>query len=177
MPTIERKYPTARFQVLESFVGAELGEFEVRMTSDQFIGGIPQQVPAFTEGEIWLVEAYRDPRDQQWTTSSCERTKPAAQAGEELRVLRAWVSGQTLPARFDGEVFNTKERRHVAGVRVYLRGEKQTFSSTTDSDGLFAFENLAPGNYEAAAILPQGGGPIKVDLTQAWCSHVVFVVK
>ena len=80
MPAIERTYPTARFQVLESFVGAEPGEFEVRMTSDVFLGGIPQQVPAFVEGEIWLVEAYRDLRDQQWTTSSCQRTKPGALA-------------------------------------------------------------------------------------------------
>lgn len=156
IPSIERKYPTARFQVLESFVGAEPGEFEVRMTSDHFINGIPQQVPPFAEGEIWLVEAYRDLRDQQWTTSFCQRTKPAVRAEEDLRVLRAWVGGQRLPARFDGEVFNPTERRYVAGVGVYLRGEKQIFSTITDSGGHFAFENLTPGIYEAAAMLPQG---------------------
>lgn len=150
----ELKYPTIRFEILESFVGAQPGEFELRMTSDHFLDGIPQQVPAFAEGDIWLVEAFRDLRDYQWTTSFGQRNKPFAQAREELRVLRTWVSGQTLPARFDGEVFNSVEKKYVSGVRVDLRREGQTFSSTTDSGSHFAFANLTPGIYEAAATLP-----------------------
>ena len=125
------------------------------MSSDHFVNGIPQQVPPFAEGEIWLVEAYRDLRDHQWTTSFGQRNKPFAQAQEDLRVLRTWVSGQTLPARFYGEIFNPTEKRYFPGVRVDLRGEKQIFSSTTDSLGYFTFENLPPGIYEAAAALPR----------------------
>jgi hypothetical protein len=177
LPTIERKYPSARFQVLENFLGAGLGEFEVRMTSDHFIGSIPQQTPAFADGELWLVEAYRDQHDQQWTTSFCQRTKPAAQAEEDLRVLRAWVTGQRLPARVTGEVWNPAERKNVAGVQVYLRGGKQTLSATTDGRGRFSFDELDPGVYDAVAVLPQGGVPVKVDLTQAWCSRVVLTAK
>ena len=173
-PETELKYPTARFEVLENFVGAQAGEFELRMSSDHFLDGIPQQVPPFIEGEIWLVEAYRDLRDHQWTTSFGQRNKPFAQAQEDLQVLRTWVSGQTLPARFYGEIFNPAEKRYFPGVRVDLRGEKQIFSSITDSLGHFAFENLPPGIYEAAAVLPQGVAPIKIDLVRTWCSHRVF---
>ena len=120
---------------------------------------------------------YRDQRDQQWTTSYCQRTKPAAQAEEDLRVLRAWVIGQRLPARVTGEVWNPAERKNLAGVQVYLRGGKQTFSATTDGRGQFTFENLDPGVYEAVAALPEGGIPIKVDLTQAWCLRVAFKAR
>ena len=174
MPTIEKNYPTARFQVLENFLGAESGEFDVRMTSDHFVNGIPQQVPAFADGELWLVEAYRDQRDQRWTTSYCQRTKPAAQAEEDLRTLRAWVTGQQLPAWVTGEVWNAGERKDLVGIQVSLRDGKQTLSATTDSRGQFSFENLDPGVYEVDAALPQGAIRVKVDLTQAWCSRVVL---
>jgi hypothetical protein len=177
LPTIEKKYPTARFQVLENYLGAGLGEFEVRMTSDHFIGDIPQQTPAFAYGELWLVEAYLDQHDQQWTTSYCQRTKPAAQAEEDLRVLRAWVTGQRLPARVTGEVWNPVERKNLARVQVHLRGGKQTLSATTDGRGQFSFDELDPGVYEAFAALPQGGIPVKVDLTQAWCSRVILTAR
>jgi hypothetical protein len=134
-------------------------------------------VTSLAAGEIWLVEAYRDSRDGKWTTSHCQRTRPAARAAEDLQVLRAWISGRILPARVDGEVFNPAERKSVSGVRIYLRGEKQILSTTTDAGGHFSFEDLGPDIYEATAVLPQGGGPIKIDLTHGWCSHVVFLVR
>jgi hypothetical protein len=178
--TVEMRYPTARFQVLENFVGVESGEFEVRMSSHHFVDGIPQQVPPFAVGEAWLVEAHRDQRDKQWTTSFGTRTKLAAEAGEDLRVLHMWAAGQHLPATVAGEVYSPDERRDVPGVQIYLRGEDQSFSSTTDSVGLFRFENLPAGIYEATVVLPpgaRGSGPMKIDLTKtkAWCARVVFL--
>jgi hypothetical protein len=143
------------------------------LTSDHFVDGIPQQVPGIREGEVWLVEAYKDPRDGQWTTSNCTRTKPIAQAEEDLRALRAWVLGEHLPARVTGEVWSPSQRKTLAGIRVNLRGGTQPLSATTDGRGQFSFENLDPGVYEAVAPLPEGDVRIKVDLTQAWCMHVV----
>jgi hypothetical protein len=172
--TVEKEYPIARFQVTENFVGAESAEFEVRMTSDFFIGAIPQQVPAFREGEVWLVEAYYDNHEQQWMTSACQRTKLAEQAEQDLQVLRAWVVGQRLPARITGQVSNPGERKNVSAAHVYLRGGKGTISTTTDGLGQFSFDNVEPGVYEATT---EGGRSMKIDLTHAWCSHVVFLVK
>jgi hypothetical protein len=172
--TVEKEYPIARFQVTESFVGAESAEFEVRMTSDFFIGAIPQQVPALREGEVWLVEAYYDNHEQQWMTSTCQRTKLAEQAGQDIEVLRAWVVGQRLPGRITGQVSNPGEGKNVSAARVYLRAEKGTISTTTDGLGQFSFDNVAPGIYEATT---EGGRSMKIDLTRAWCSHVVFLVE
>jgi hypothetical protein len=92
-------------------------------------------------------------RTNKWTTSFCQRTKPAAQAEEDLRVLRAWVLGQSLPAQVTGEVWNPAERRNLAGIPVYLRGGAQTLSTTIDDRGQFSFENLGPGVYEAVVAL------------------------
>jgi hypothetical protein len=163
--------------VQEIFLGAEIGDFEVRLSSDFFVNGIPQQVPAFAEGEVWLVEAYRDQRDQQWTTSYCQRTKPVAQADEDLRALRAWVIGQRLPGRVTGQLWSPVAGKNLAGVQVYLFGGRQTLSATTDSRGRFSFENLDPGVYEALAALPEGSTPIKIDLTKAWCWGVAFQAR
>jgi hypothetical protein len=97
VPEPPMRYPVARLQVLEAFSGTELGDFEVRLTSDHFLDGVPQQVPAIQQGEVWLVDAYRNQRDQQWYTGLCQRSKPAAQAEEELRTLHAWSAGQEAP--------------------------------------------------------------------------------
>jgi hypothetical protein len=45
-------------------------------------------VPAFSDGEVWLVEAYYDTHLQQWVTSTCQRTKRASAASDDLQALR-----------------------------------------------------------------------------------------
>jgi hypothetical protein len=179
---IEPTYPTAQFQVIEGFVGVDSEDFEVRMTSDHFVDGIPQHVPPFAAGELWLVEAVREPRDQQWITSYGQRTKPVSEAEDDLRVLRAWSAGQHLPAKVTGEVFRPSEKRGVSGIEIHLLGDGRALLSITDSLGQFSFENLPDGVYEATATLPPGAqrpGPLRVDLTRthAWCSRVVFLTK
>jgi hypothetical protein len=167
IPELPIRYPVVRLQVIEAFVGVEPRDFEARLTSDHFLDGVPQQAPAMRPGEVWLVDAYRNQRDQQWYTGLCQRSKPAAQADEELRTLRAWAAGKRLPARFSGEMFNRAASKYVPGVRVYLSGEKQTFSTMSDDQGRFVIENVPPGVYQVAADVPLSGGPIKIDLTQA----------
>jgi len=177
VPQISKCYPVVRLQVIEVFSGVNLGDFEVRLTSDHFLGCVPRQVPAMGLGEVWLVDAYRNVRDQQWYTSLCQPTKVADQAAEELTTLRAWAAGQRLPAHFSGEVFNSSTAKFLAGVRVYLRGEQQTLSAVTDDRGRFVIENVAPGVYEAAADVIGFQGPVKVDLTRSWCGQRMLRVK
>ena len=130
------RYPLVRLQVVEAFSGTELGDFAVRLTSDHFLNGQPMQVPDMHPGEMWLVEAYRKPTDEQWYTSFCQRSKPASQADGELLVLRTWAAGKVLPTHFSGRVFSPSISKYVAGVRVNLRGEK-AFSVVSDSQGPF----------------------------------------
>jgi hypothetical protein len=146
------RYPVVRLQVVEAFSGAELGDFAVRLTSDHFVGGEPMQVLDMHPGEVWLVEAYRGPTDEQWYTSFCQRSKPASQADGELLVLRTWAAGKVLPAHFSGRVFSRSTSKYVAGVRVNLRGEK-TFSAVSDSQKRFLIDNVPPGVYQAATEL------------------------
>jgi hypothetical protein len=177
-PVIEppMRYPVVRLQVLEAFSGVELGDFAVRLTSDHFLNGEPRQVLDMHPGEVWLVEAYRSPTDEQWYTSFCQRSKSASQADGELLVLRTWAAGKALPAHFSGQVFNRSTSKYVAGVRVILRGEK-TLSAVSDSQGHFLIDNVPPGVYEAATDLPMYGVPLQIDLTKSWCAERLFVVK
>jgi hypothetical protein len=118
-------------------------EFEVRLTCVNSSNGIPQQVPSLAEREVWFIEACKGQRDHQWTANSCGRSKPAAQADEDLRFLRAWLKGEVLPPRFDGSVFDPNERKYLAGVSIYLRSAKQTFSTVTELAGCFPFSGPA----------------------------------
>lgn len=144
------------------------------MTSDAFVGGIPQQVPAFREGEAWLVEAYYDNREQQWMTSTCQRISLAEQAGEDLQVLRAWAVGQRLPARITGQVSNPGEGKNVSAAHVFFHAANGTISTTSDGLGQFSFDNVEPGVYEATT---EGGRSMKIDLIHAWCSQLYFLLS
>jgi hypothetical protein len=171
-----KRYPVVRLQVLEAFSGAELGDLPVRLTSDHFVDGEPMQVLDMHPGEVWLVEAYRSPTDEQWYTSSCQRSKRASQAEDELQVLRTWAAGKALPAHFSGQVFNRSTSKYVAGVHVYLQGEK-TFSAVSDRQGRFLIDNVPPGVYVAATDLPMEREPLRIDLTKSWCAERTLVVK
>lgn len=177
-PVIEApmRYPVVHLQVLEAFSGAELGDFAVRLTSDHFVGGEPMQVLDMHLGEVWLVEAYRSPTDQQWYTSFCQRSKQAFRADHELLVLRTWAAGKALPAHFSGQVFNRSISKYVAGVHVYLQGEK-TYSAVSDIQGRFLIDDVPPGVYFAATDPPMDTEPLRIDLTKSWCAERTLVVK
>ena len=170
------RYPAVRLQVIEAFSGAELGDFTVRLTSDLFLNGEPSRVLDMHPGEVWLVEAYRRPTDEQWYADTCQRSKRASQADGELLVLRTWAAGKVLPAHFSGQVFNRSTSKYVAGVRVNLRGD-ETFSAVSDSQGRFLIDNVLPGVYEAATDLPMDAGPLRIDLTKSWCAERTLIVK
>jgi hypothetical protein len=171
-----KRYPVVRMQVLEAFSRAELGDFAMRLTSDNFLNAEPMHVLDMHPGEVWLVEAYRSPTDEQWYTSFCQRSKRASQADGELLLLRTWASGKALPAHFSGRVFDRSTSKYVAGVRVNLRGEK-TFSAVSDSQGHFLIDNLPTGIYEAATDQPMNGGPLQIDLTKSWCAERTLIVR
>jgi hypothetical protein len=170
----EKRYPVAKLEVRENFMGAMSSEFTVHLTSDVFLGRIPQGLPALTVGEVWLVEAYYDAHVQQWMTSTCQRTKPVSAASDDLEALRAWMSGSRLPGRVQGQVANPKKREYMSGVRVALRGSSETLFTSTDNRGHFSFEGLEPGVYD---LTTDGARAVKVNLTDSWCSHAVFILE
>lgn len=178
VPLVEKRHPSVRLQVIESFLDSQPDELVVRITSDLFVDGVPVAGPPFQQGETWLVEAVRDRVEPEvWVTSNCLRTKPVSAAQGDIQVLRAWAAQRPLPARITGEVWDTANAWNVAGVRIHLRGQGKNLSTVSDSRGQFAFEGLTPGIYEIAAALPGAGGPVKIDLTNALCSRIVLRPK
>ena len=118
--------------------------------------------------KAWLVEAYYDAHLQQWMTSTCQRTKLVSQANDDFQALRAWIAGNRLPGRVQGQVTNPDKGGYMSGVLVALRGPSQTLSATTDNRDYFSFEAVKPGVYEATT---DGARAISVNLTDAWCSY------
>lgn len=171
-----KRYPVVRMQVLEAFSGPWSSDFDVRLTSDHFVNGEPMQVLDMHPGEVWLIEAYRSPTDDNWYTGFCQRSKRESQADRELAVLRTWAAGKALPAHFSGRVFDRSTSKYVAGVRVHLRGEK-TFSAVSDSEGRFLIDNVPPGIYEAFTNLPMNAGPLRIDLTESWCAERTLILE
>lgn len=171
-------YPTVEFEVTESFTIARLGTFELQIISDFYVNAIA--VAGWVSpsvGQTWLVEAKKNKRTLQWFTSECQRTKRLSEAKGDLDTLRLWIAGTRPTAWVHGEVFDG--RHGVPAAAVYLRGEGDSYSTTTDLAGHFAFDALEPGKYEATTDQQlQSPSPFIIHLVQAWCSpHIVLRVK
>jgi hypothetical protein len=170
----QKRYPVVTFQVSETYLGPEANEFQVFLTSDTFLAGIPQQVTQFNKGEVWLVEAYYDPHERHWMTGLCERNKRADQAVEDLEILRNWKNGKRLPGRIFGQVANPTEGRFLPNATVYLQNDGHIVATTvTNQSGRFTFENVKPGVY---AVATERSTTSKIDLRYAWCTQVALIV-
>ncbi len=173
----EASNATALFEVAEAFFNVRPGNFSVRLTSDNYLGGRPVGGLALRIGQIWLVEAILDARSGDWITGPCFRTKPDDQSVDDVRVLRTWARGGRERGRVVGEVYNPSIKKAVPGATVYLNGDNNKSSTTTDENGQFAFNNLMPAVYIVGTRLPGWGEPaLRVDLTSAWCSpHIALM--
>ena len=165
---------TVRFRVIEPFLNADSAEFTARIVSDLYFNDVPQHVPAFAVGENWLLESNRRFPGETWTTGNCTRTKTVQSATDDLRVLRTWLAGQSRPAELSGEIWDPVQRKSFVGITISLIGSKRTLSTRSDSRGVFAFNNLEPGEYELEALLESGPVRRRIDLLHAWCARVVI---
>jgi hypothetical protein len=72
---------------------------------------------------------------------------------------------------------NEVEAGPLSGVHVTIDGLKTHRQATTDSDGRFAFQNLAAGGYTLKADLPDYVGDTKVvNVARGGSSHTEFVL-
>jgi len=168
---------TVRFQITEAFLNASASELEAELVSDVSINSVPVGLPAFSQGQTWLVETVRHDEGQPWQTGTCTRTKSLQSAGDDLAMLRAWKAGQKLPVKLFGEVFDPKNRKDLPGIPVTFTEGAEVLSTTSDERGRFALEGLRSVRYEGVATLPTGVIRQAVNLTNAWCGQVVFLVK
>jgi hypothetical protein len=107
----------ARMEVLENFVGADGSQFTLYTAVDGPACGFD-----FTEGGTYLMEAHRRPGSDTWQVTSCSRTRSVDRADEDLRVLRAWKTGQRLPGRISGQIIDRRNSATGKAFQVRLLG-------------------------------------------------------
>ena len=118
---------------------------------------------AFKEGESYLVYATRGP-DGGLVTGICSRTRPLAEAADDLRFLGTLTGPGGTHARILGAVTHWERypesgapREHGPVQNVYLnvRGSAGAFDTLTNADGRYQVE-VPPGKYEIQAVPPAG---------------------
>jgi hypothetical protein len=117
----------------------------------------------FRMGETYVVYAYRL-ADGQLVTSICARTRPVAQANEDLTYLRSLATMDPAgPARVDGQVRLWEypappggQLKPVPRVAVTATGAGRTSSVRTNDRGEFQLTGLTVGTYDLIATAPDG---------------------
>ena len=117
----------------------------------------------FRMGESYLVYAHRM-RDGQLSTSICARTRPVAEATEDLTYLRSLTTiAPGTPARVSGQVQLWEyplppggALRQMSGVSVTATGGGRTVSARTNDRGQFELNGLVLGKYELVVTPPAG---------------------
>jgi hypothetical protein len=142
----------------ESLLGAAAQGGEVEIST-------PSNSPAcgyyFQHGETYLVYAHRQ-SDGMLIVTSCGRTRPVAEAADDLKYLRHLVDAPPIAELF-GSVTDTAAPRGIENgrheptglpnVRITLDGGGVSKTVRTDTKGGYHFGGLAPGRYQVRASL------------------------
>jgi hypothetical protein len=170
-----------RLKVMERFVGVAKAEFEL-FTG---MGGGDCGV-AFEAGKQYLVFASQDEYTGRWRTTICSGTREALDANEDIRTLRAWTVGQSLPPRIYGSVWDWTDRGNpeergsmpLSNVEVRASAKGTDLATFTDGQGRFKFDDLKPGRYRVTLQLPGWRLWVEdrreIDLTTARCAELRF---
>jgi hypothetical protein len=144
----------------------------------------------FKQGERYLVYAYRNSGTSRLATGICSRTRPIADAAEDLRYFEALPPSGT-GARVYGTVTHWERdlatgQSHQYGpvpfVHVLLSGTSPIAEAQTDDQGRYEFAGIAPGKYELQVIPPGTFSPkylqSKIELRDARaCAVADFGVR
>jgi len=116
---------------------------------------------AFTRGQRYLVYARRAP-DGRLTVSICSRTRPIAEAADDLRYIEtmpassagARVSGTVKHWERDFATGQTRSYPPLASAQVHLRGPAGAKTAQTDEAGRYEITGIRPGKYEVEVLPP-----------------------
>ena len=150
--------PTSQVElaVVEQFRGLRSPQITLSM------GGSNCDYP-FTMGESYIVYAHRS-QDGQLSTSICTRTRPVAEANEDLAYARSLATIRPgAPARAAGRVQLWEwpvpanfQLKPVPGVEVTARGQGKTFSAHANDRGEFELTGLPLGTFDLRVRAPDG---------------------
>ncbi len=151
-----------RFQVDRAFVPASAAFMEVATGMGGGDCGY-----RFKVGQKYLVYANRNSSSQRLTTGICSRTRPLAEAAEDLQYLAtigrpsggARVYGRINEMRRDPAEATAIDYGPVEGIPVSLRGAGFSRETTTDANGRFSFIGVPLGKAAVRIVLPFGFEP------------------
>jgi len=117
----------------------------------------------FQVGKRYLVYAYREEKDKRLSTSICSRTRPLADAEDDLAFIR------NLPTSgMEGLIFGKVGRRNhdwkegeqwykpVPDAELTIESENTKYQAQSDAKGNFRVEKVLPGKYLVKLKLPPG---------------------
>lgn len=114
----------------------------------------------FVRGERYLIYAYGDSVDKLYT-NICTRTRPLADAEEDLAFLRslprkgtgARIFGNVSGAQKDSSSDAWRTAKPLAGITVKIEGKRRTYDAVTDEEGNYELTGLESGKYKVRAVL------------------------
>lgn len=144
----------------------------------------------FQPGESYLVQALPIEGGQGFSANICStRVRSLANAERDLRILRAWKEGVTLPREIVGDVqdWTTRGDSHpigkrppAANTRFSLDGPSGSIEFVTASQGAFQVQGLDPVEYSLRLLRPGWrlmGRERKFDLREAGCAEVSLWIE
>ncbi len=169
------------FRVDRGFIGPQTGSLTALVMT------FSTCAYAFTSGGQYLV--YASKTEGGLTTGICSRTRPIAEAQEDLRYLTTIgssgpggrVYGRINEIRRDPAEARFVDYGPVEGLTISLRGLAAARDVVTGPDGRFEITGLPPGKATVSIALPPGFEPSEVeqpiDVTDSRaCSEISFAI-
>jgi hypothetical protein len=141
----------------------------------------------FKTGERYMVYAHRNEKDRKLYTSICTRTRPLAEAADDLAFVRQLAASRDVTGSIFGRVvkrnYRWKEGEDVfvpvKDVAVSLAGPEKKYELTSDAQGRFRFGGLQPGTYKVKINVPEGltDDTLKDESSRTLESEVTLVAR
>lgn len=134
----------------------------------------------FSVGERYLVYAFYRDSSGMWGAGACGRTRPLAEANEDLEYLQSLPegSGGRLYGSFTG--IDSDRKVPLVGVLVTVEGESQSYTTTTDVNEQYEISGIIPGEYQVSFKVMEGTNEFDGYMRRAYvydrgCSRLNFL--
>ena len=151
----ERTALSFRFAVQERLKGPKETELTVSTSINMCQFG-------FTKGDTYLVYAFAtdDPKQGLVTHLFCGRTDGMQTGRDDVIFLRGLLKGEREPRIYGSvqlrEANDYSGSTFLEGIKIVATRGRRRFTTVTDKDGLYRFNNLPNGKYKVLPELPKG---------------------